>query len=91
MPKKEGRCGKETPNGDRALGSFLRENPPPLGPSVKKETPNFLTQNRNPNPNTREENGKKREGQENKEENPAPLSSSAKREGVFPFGRKKET
>ena len=39
------------------------------------------TQNRNPNPNTREENGKKREGQEKKkEETPALLSPFAKRD-----------
>ncbi len=49
-------------------------------------TPNRQTQNRNPNPNTREENGKKREGREKKgskkEENPALLSLSAKRDAL---------
>ena len=45
-----------------------------------KETPNRLTQTRNSNPKTREKNGEKREGQEKKEENATPLSSSSKRD-----------
>ena len=53
----------------------------------RREMAALQTQNRNPNPNTREGNGKKREGQEKKKEEPlTPLSPFAKRDALSAQG-----